>query len=578
MDLQSTFILFIIGCILITSSILLSSITSKIGVSILLVFLAIGILSGSGGIGRISFHSYLIANIISNLALAVILLDGGMRTKISSIKIALAPALSLATIGVLITAGLIGIITSYLFKIHFIYGFLVGSILASTDAAAIFTSGKGLNERVTSILEIESGSNDPMAVFLTTSIIKMIKIKQLDFTINILILHFLHLIKEFILGIILGLIGAWIFKKIINKIILVSGLYPLIALSIGIFIYSLTNLLDGSGILAIYLYGFVIGNYNIRSCNNILQTFNGIAWLSQIAMFLILGLLVTPYSLFHIALPSLVLSFWIVFIVRPLSVFIGLLPFSRFYLREKFFISWMGLRGAVPIILALFPVISQIENAMLFFNIAFIVVVTSLIIQGSFLTFFARKTKILIPSIILPNHRMNLDINVLYQWEQFIYILNAETWCIGSSLRDLYMPKQTFITALFRKNILLRPTGNTILQKDDIICIMGHENNLKELGKLFSKSISLSLNQKFFGDFILDAETKLYDIVKIYSLKLNDHIDVQQSIGNLLISLIKSNTIVVGDNIKWNNILWTIAEKENNKISRIGISSIKNTN
>ncbi|QJC29398.1 potassium/proton antiporter [Enterobacteriaceae endosymbiont of Plateumaris pusilla] len=578
MDLQSIFILFIIGCILITSSILLSSITSRIGVSILLVFLAIGILSGSGGIGRISFHSYLVANIISNLALAIILLDGGMRTKISSIKIALAPALSLATIGVLITAGLIGVVTSYLFNIDFIYGFLVGSILASTDAAAIFTSDKGLNERVTSILEIESGSNDPMAVFLTISIIKMIKIKQLNFTMNILILHFFHLIKEFIIGIILGLIGAFILKKIINKIKFVGGLYPLIALSIGIFIFSLTNLLDGSGILAIYLYGFIIGNYNIRTCSNILQTFNGISWLSQITMFLILGLLVNLNSLSNIIIPSLILSFLIVFLIRPLSVFIGLLPFSRFYLREKFFISWMGLRGAVPIILALFPVISQIENAMLFFNISFIVVLTSLIVQSSFLTFFARKTKILIPSIILPNYRINLDINVKCQWEQFIYILNSETWCIGSSIRDLYMPKKTFISALFRKNILLRPTGNTILQKNDIICIIGHENNLKELGKLFSKSISLSINQKFFGDFILDAETKLYDIVKIYSLKLSNDIDIQQSIGNLLIYLMKSNTIVVGDNIKWNNILWTIAEKENNKITRIGISSIKNIN
>ncbi|QJC28505.1 potassium/proton antiporter [Enterobacteriaceae endosymbiont of Plateumaris consimilis] len=575
MDLQSILILFIIGCILITSSILISSITSKVGISILLVFLGIGILSGSDGIGRISFHSYEIANIISNLSLAVILLDGGMRTKISSVKIALIPALSLATIGVLITAGLTGIMASYLFKIHLIYGFLVAAILASTDAAAIFTSGKGLNERVISTLEIESGSNDPMAVFLTTSIIKMIQINQLNFNFNILILYLIYLIKQFILGIILGSIGAWIVKKIINKIILVSGLYPLLVLSIGILIFSLTNLLDGSGILAIYLYGFFIGNYNIRNRNSILQIFDGIAWFSQITMFLILGLLVSPSSLLHIALPSLILSFWMILLVRPLSVFIVLLPFSNFNIREKIFISWMGLRGAVPIILALFPIIAQIEHAMLFFNIAFFIVLISLIIQGSFLNFFANKTKVLLPSIILPIHRTNLDINIKKQWEQFTYILDTKTWCIGTSLRDLYMPRKTFITALFRKGKLLRPTGNTILQKDDIICIIGHENNLKDLGKLFSKTVSLSLNQKFFGDFILDAEAKLYDIAKIYSLKLNKNINVQQSIGKLLISLMKNNTIVVGDNIKWNNILWTIAEKENNKITRIGIKSIK---
>ncbi|QJC28953.1 potassium/proton antiporter [Enterobacteriaceae endosymbiont of Plateumaris rustica] len=577
MDLQSIFILFIIGCILITSSILLSSITSKIGISILLVFLAIGILSGSDGIGRISFHSYEIANIISNLSLAVILLDGGMRTKISSIKIALIPALFLATIGILITAILTGIMASYLFKIHLIYGFLIASILASTDAAAIFTSSKGLNERVTSTLEIESGSNDPMAVFLTTSIIKMIKIKQLNFTLHILLLHLIYLIEQFTLGIILGLIGALILKKIISKIILVSGLYSLLILSVGILIFSLTNLLDGSGILAIYLYGFFVGNYcNIYNRNNILQIFDGIAWLSQITMFLVLGLLVSPKSLFHIALPSLILSFWMIFLVRPLSVFIVLSPFNNFHIREKFFISWMGLRGAVPIILALFPIIAQIENAMLFFNIAFFIVLISLIIQGSFLNFFARKTKVLLPSIIFPIHRTNLNINSKDQWEQFTYILNSKTWCIGTSLRDLYMPKKTFITALFRNGRLLRPTGNTILQENDIICIMGRENNLTDLGKLFSQTVSLILNQKFFGDFILDAEAKLYDIAKIYGLKLNKHINVQQSIRKLLISLMKSNTLVVGDNIKWNNILWTIAEKENSKITRIGISSIKN--
>ncbi|QJC28055.1 potassium/proton antiporter [Enterobacteriaceae endosymbiont of Plateumaris braccata] len=575
MDLQSTLILFIIGCILIASSILISSITSKIGISILLVFLAIGILAGSDGIGRISFHSYEIANIISNLSLAVILLDGGMRTKISSIKIALIPALSLATIGVLITAGLTGIMASYLFKIHLIYGFLIASILASTDAAAIFTSGKGLNERVISTLEIESGSNDPMAVFLTTSIIKMIQIKQLNFTINILLIHFIYLIKQFILGIILGLIGAWILKKIINKIILVSGLYPLLVLSIGILIFSLTNLLDGSGILAIYLYGFLIGNYNIRNQNNILQIFDGIAWFSQITMFLILGLLVSPSSLLHIALPSLILSFWMILLVRPLSVFIVLSPFDNFNIREKFFISWMGLRGAVPIILALFPIIAQIEHAMLFFNIAFFIVLISLILQGSFLNFFAVKTKVLLPSIVLPIHRTNLDINIKEQWEQFTYKLDAKTWCVGTAIRDLYIPKKTFINALFRKGKLIRPIGNTILQKNDIICIMGCENNLTDLGKLFSQTVSLSLSQKFFGDFILDAEAKLYDIAKIYSLKLNKNIDVQQSIGKLLISLMQNNTIVVGDHIKWNNILWTIAEKENNKITRIGIRSIK---
>ncbi|QJC31129.1 potassium/proton antiporter [Enterobacteriaceae endosymbiont of Macroplea mutica] len=576
MDLKSIFILFIIGCILIFISIVLSSLSSKIGIPVLFMFLCLGILSGTYGIGRIQFNNYPLANIISNLSLAIIILDGGMRTKRSIFKIALYPALSLATIGIILTMLYTGMIVVILFHLKFIEGLLVGAIIASTDAAAIFSlsSSVGLNERVTSTVEMESCSNDPMAVFLTTTFIQMIKNKQYNLNIILFIKHFL---QQFILGIILGYIAAWILKKIINRIILAHGLYPLLVLSIGIFVFSLTLLLDGSSILSVYLYGFIIGNSNICGRNRIIQTFDGLAWLSQIIMFIILGLLVNPQDLICIAIPSLILSLCMIFFVRPLSVFISLMIFHRFNFVEKCSISWMGLRGAVPIILAVFPIMSGISHALLFFNISFFIVLISLIIQGCTLNLFVIIAKITVPIITTPIHRLGFDIQMhnKTQLEQYIYIITSDQWCVGKAIRDLYMPHNTFITILFRYNEIIRPTGHTILKSNDIICIIGHEHNLQDLGKLFSKSITVLNNQKFFGDFIIDASSNIKDIANIYGLHLDQIINQKQSISEFLTCLMNKIPIV-GDKIEWQNILWTIAEKKQNKITKIGIRNIKN--
>lgn len=568
MNAESINNFFLIGALLTAVSVLLSSVSSRVGLPILLVFLCVGILAGEDGPGGIVFDNYSVAYLVSNLALAIILLDGGMRTRVSSFRVALWPALSLATFGVALTTIITGLLASWLFDLTLLQGMLVGAIVGSTDAAVVFSllKGKSINERVGATLEIESGSNDPMAVFLTVTLIAVIANTNNDMSFSFMLTSF---VKQFGIGGILGIGGGWVLWQLVNRSHLADGLYAILVLSGGLMIYAISSKLGGSGILSIYLVGLFLGNNATRGKHTILNILDGMTWMSQIGMFLVLGLLLTPSDLVDLALPALGLAFGMIFFARPVAVWFSLIPFKSFKTRDRWFISWVGLRGAVPIILAVFPMMAGLPGAQLYFNVAFFVVLVSLLVQGTTLAKAAKLAKVELPIKPTPASRSGLEVYHKSDWELFVYHLSEHKWCIGEPLRRLDMPEGTRIAALFRDRVMLHPSGSTQLKAGDVLCVLAHEHDLDALGTLFSQPPVDKELPRFFGDFIIDANVLLSDFAPMYGIKLSsefEHLSICE-----LANIQLGEKPVVGDQFEWESLHWVISEIRDGTPYKVGI-------
>ena len=468
-----------------------SKFSARLGMPVLVLFLAVGMLAGSEGLGRIAFEDYGFANSVGSAALALILFDGGLRTSLGSVRSAWRPALSLSTLGVLLTSALTGLAAGWILDVPILHGLLLGGIVGSTDAAAVFsvlrTSGLKLPERLTATLEVESGSNDPMAIFLTLGLIGVIT-GTAGSAGALLLLFVLQFGVGALAGVGAGRAAAWA----VNRVNLDHpGLYPLLAMAFGLLAFGLAAVLGGSGFLAVYLAGIVLGNSAIVFRRGIFFFHDAAAWLGQIVLFVMLGLLSFPSRLFAVAGDGLLIALALIFVARPLAVVVSALPFG-FRLRELTFLSWVGLKGAVPITLATFPLMAGVPGSEVLFDAVFFVVLISAITQGWSLPVVARWLKLGRPADPAPP--LSVEINALRHVDGEIvdYTVAPSARVAGQLLRDLTLPDGAVVTLVVRGEEVIMPRGATALRPGDHVFVAMRTRLKPLLDRLFDPDAGTS--------------------------------------------------------------------------------------
>jgi cell volume regulation protein A len=558
------------GALLLVLSIVASDLSARFGAPLLLVFMFLGMLAGEDGPGGIRYDNFEATYVIGTMALAVIIFDGGMRTRRDSFRVALWPSVSLATAGVLITAALTGIAAAWLLDLNWLQGLLIGAIVGSTDAAAVFAllrnAGTKLKERVTATLEIESASNDPMAIFLTVALLEVMAAGGTRLEAAVLVTF----AQQFGIGAALGLSGGRALVLLINRLTLASGLYPLLAVAGGLLIFGVTAHLGGSGFLAIFLAGLVLGNSRLQSSQNILRMHDGLAWLSQIVLFLILGLLVTPRELVGVALPALGIAAALILVARPVAVFVSLLPF-RFPWREQAFISWVGLRGAVPVVLALFPFMYGVDDARLYFNIAFFIVLVSLLLQGWTIPAAARLMRLEVPPDTAPAQRVTLDMPGHFEHEIVGYRVEAGSLVAAHGLGTLELPAGLQLMAVLRDGAPQALAPELRFAPGDYLYILGQPESLSQLNRLFDphRAPDRLEEHHYFGDFVLNGDAVLGDLAEAYGLEVPAG-DRGKTLAVYLNTLFHGR-VVVGDRASLGSAMLVVRELQDGRVSRVGL-------
>jgi cell volume regulation protein A len=525
-------------------------------------------LAGEDGPGGIRFDDYRATYIVGNIALAVILFDGGLRTRTASFALGFRPAFSLATLGVVVTAAITGAIAAWALGLSLLQGLLVGAIVGSTDAAAVFSllrnQGIGLKRRVATVLEIESGSNDPMAIFLTVALVALLASGEApSWKLGV------FFIEQMGLGLVAGYAGGRLLAWGIDRIRLAEGLYPLLALAGGLFVFAATSYAGGSGFLAIYIAGIVLGNRTVHAAQDILSVHDGLAWLAQIVMFLVLGLLATPSELIAVAPAALLVAAGMIFVARPAAVWLSLL-FYRAPATEKLFISWVGLRGAVPIVLALFPLMAGLDQAHLYFDVAFFVVLISLVSQGWTITPLARRLKLELPPVFEARQRVALDIGGGKGFELAGYVVPPASPAAGLAPDALPLRPDERVVAAFRADVLQDPDALRIAT-GDILYLLVREESVERISALFAaRPLPEPLAQRrFFGDFTLDPDAPLDEVCAIYG------VTPPAELAGLGLAEVFARRIkgvpVVGDRVALGEIELVVKETEGKAIAKVGL-------
>jgi cell volume regulation protein A len=505
----------LLGSLLVLAGIMSSLVAMRFGAPLLLVFLIVGMLAGEAGPGGIKFDDVRATYVVGSIALALILFDGGLRTRFATFRSVLGPAITLATAGVVLTAVLTAPVAKFMLGMNWVEALLVGAVVASTDAAAVFflihARGLRLRPRVGATLEVESGSNDPFAVLLTVLLVEFLGAGDHSFQ------HVLGVLAEqAVLGAIIGVIGGWAIVGVLNRLGLAQGLHAPFVTTSALVIFGLAAAVHASGFLAVYLAGLVVGNQQTRAHNTVVVFLDAVTWLAQIVMFVLLGLLVWPQRLIDSIWPALALAGTLMFVARPVAVFLCLAPF-RFSWQDKAFISWVGLRGAVGIFLASIPLLVGLPQALIYFDIAFVVVLASLLVQGWTIAWAARKLHIALPRHDHLPRRIELDLPGQLEQELVGYPVAANSPYLKRGL----LPAWARPTLVVRQEKILGPSESKPLQPGDYIYLLAPPEKAQALDRFFmDMPPPAAPDPRLLGDFFVSGDVTLGELAAIYGLSI----------------------------------------------------------
>lgn len=512
-------ITILIAGLLLLLGIASSKVSARLGLPVLVLFLLLGMLAGDEGIGGIAFDNYQLAYGIGTLALVVILFDGGLGTSASAFRAVWAPSLLMATLGVLITAIVTGLAAMWILDLPLLVGILLGSIVGSTDAAAVFSilrhGGISLPKRLASTLEVESASNDPMAIFLTIGCLEVLA-GEVTGVQDLLGLLFTQMVVGAIGGLAIGFWAVWV----INRIRLdSSGLYPILVQAFGLLAFGVTAWLGGSGFLAVYLAGLVIGNNRIVFQRGVRLFHDATAWLAQIMMFIMLGLLSFPSRMIAVSLHGLLIGVVLVFVARPIAIAL-IAPLFRFNRREMVFLSWVGLKGAVPITLATFPLLSGIAQAPLIFDVVFFVVVLSAVVQGWTMPYLARYLDLEIPAE--PPPPVTLEIMSLQNVDGEVvdYAVGEDSRAAGRRVKELALPAGAVIALIVRQNQVIPPHGNTRIEAGDHTILVLRSDTMPMVSRIFADRRLGGQDLPSLIEFPLRPNVKVGELEEAYGVRM----------------------------------------------------------